>query len=123
MKNSLLLLFLTLLRCNTVFSQNLELHCVNTTPTEMPLPVGGMSSPKDGQVVPSMASKALAYRYPQMPLEVDGYALAPNNLQLEQVHIYVRHGAFLMIKDLRESSTHFWLYALFQGNVRRLVFV
>lgn len=68
------------------------------------MPLGGMSPPKDGQVVPSMA---LGYRYPQMPLEVDGYAVAPNNLQLEQVHIYVRHGAFLMIKGLREPSTHF----------------
>jgi hypothetical protein len=101
---SLLLLFLTLLSCITVFSQNLELHSVtvsvNTTPTEM-------SSPKDGQVVPSMASKAaLGYRYPQMPLEVDGYAVAPHNLQLEQVHIYVRHGAFLIIKSLRKPSTH-----------------
>ena len=115
---NLLLPFLTLLSCNNVFSQILELH----TPTEMQL--GGiMSLPKDGQVVSSMASKDLKYRYPQLPLEVDGYAVAPRNLQLEQVHIYVRHGAFLMIKGLRESSTHFWLYALFQGNVRRLMFV
>ena len=103
---SLLLLFLTLLSCITVFSKHLELHSVtisvNTTPTEM-------SPPKDGQVVPSesMASKAaLGYRYPQMPLEVDGYAVAPHNLQLEQVHIYVRHGAFLMMKSLRKPSTH-----------------
>ena len=98
---SLLLLFLTLLSCITVFSQNIELHSVtvsvSTTPTEM-------SPPKDGQVVPSMA--APGYRYPQMPLEVDGYAVAPHNLQLEQVHIYVRHGAFLKIKCLRKPSTH-----------------
>ena len=96
------LLFFTLLSCNAVFSQNLELYSVNTKPTEMPL--GGMSPPKDGQVVPSMA---LEYRYPQVPLEVDGYAVAPNNLRLEQVHIYVRHGVFLMTKGLREPSTHF----------------
>lgn len=95
---SLLLPFLTLLSCNTIFSRNLEYHSVNATPTEMPL--GGMTPPKDGQVVSSMASesKALGYRYPQMPFEVDGYAVAPHNLQLEQVHIYVRHGAFLKIK-------------------------
>ena len=115
MKRSLLLPFLTLLSCNTVFSQ---FRSVNTTPTKMPL--GGMSPPKDGQVVPSMASKAFGYRYPQMPLEVDGYAAAPYNLQLEQVHIYVRHGTLLIIKGLREPST---LYALFQGNVRQLEFV
>ena len=107
MKHRSLLLPLTLLtcQCNTVFSQNLEFHSVNTTPTEMPL--GGiMSPPKDGQVVPSMASKAPRYRYPQIPLEVDGYAVAPHNLQLEQVHIYVRHGAFLIIKGLREPSPY-----------------
>lgn len=27
-----------------------------------------------------------------LPLEVDGYPAAPPELQLEQVHIYVRHG-------------------------------
>lgn len=103
---SLLLSFLALLSCITVFSQILELHSVNTTPTTMPL--GGMSPPKDGQVVPSTASKA-----PQMPLEVDGYPVAPPNLQLEQVHIYVRHGAFLMIKGLTVQAVQFivWLYA------------
>ena len=104
---SLLLLLHALLSCNAVFSQNLEHHSVNATSTEMPL--DGMSPPKNGQVVPSMASKALGYRYPQMPLEVDGYSVAPYNLQLEQVHIYVRHGAFLKIKVLREPPTHFWL--------------
>ncbi|KAF8801095.1 phosphoglycerate mutase-like protein [Phlegmacium glaucopus] len=30
--------------------------------------------------------------YPQVPLAVDRYPIAPNNLELEQVHIYVRHG-------------------------------
>ena len=97
---SLFLPFLTLLSCNTVFSSNIEHYIVNATPTEMPL--GGMnpSNLKDGQVVPSMASKALGYRYPQVPLEVDGYAVAPQNLQLEQVHIYVRHGAFLKLRSV-----------------------
>ncbi|KAF8999109.1 phosphoglycerate mutase-like protein [Cyathus striatus] len=32
------------------------------------------------------------YRYPQVPLEVDRYPVAPEGLQLEQVHVYVRHG-------------------------------
>ncbi|KAF8970225.1 histidine phosphatase superfamily [Flammula alnicola] len=31
------------------------------------------------------------YRYPQAPLDVEGYPVAPGNLQLEQVHVYVRH--------------------------------
>ena len=29
-----------------------------------------------------------------LPLEVDGYPVAPPELQLEQVHIYVRHGKY-----------------------------
>lgn len=116
MKNrSLLLPFLTLLSCNTFFSRNIEHHSVNATPAETETPLGGVTPPKDGQVVPSMASKALGYRYPQMPLEVDGYEVAPPNLQLEQVHIYVRHGAFLKIKGLSEPSTQSWLYGPFRG--------
>lgn len=62
------------------------------------MPLGAMSPPKDRQVTPSMAPKAPRYQYPQVPLDVDGYAIAPENLQLEQVHIYVRHGAFLLVQ-------------------------
>ena len=88
---NLLLPFLTLLIGNTVCSQTLEqLHSVDTSPKEMPL--SGMSPPKDEQDVPSMTSKAGH----QIPLEVDDYAVAPPNLQLEQVHIYVRHGGFIL---------------------------
>ncbi|KAJ3517906.1 hypothetical protein NLJ89_g203 [Agrocybe chaxingu] len=36
--------------------------------------------------------KPYEYHYPQAPLDVDGYPVAPENLQLEQVHTYVRHG-------------------------------
>ncbi|KXN89150.1 putative acid phosphatase SPBC4.06 [Leucoagaricus sp. SymC.cos] len=32
------------------------------------------------------------YRPPQVPLDVEGYPIAPAGLELEQVHIYVRHG-------------------------------
>lgn len=28
-----------------------------------------------------------------VPLDVEGYELAPEDLHLEQVHVYVRHGA------------------------------
>ena len=35
---------------------------------------------------------AFAYRYPQVPLEVEEYPVAPEPLRLEQVHVYVRHG-------------------------------
>ncbi|KAJ7039799.1 histidine phosphatase superfamily [Mycena alexandri] len=39
-------------------------------------------------------NEALPYNYrpPQAPLDVKGYPLAPPELQLEQVHVYVRHG-------------------------------
>lgn len=30
--------------------------------------------------------------YPQVPLDVEGYPVAPEGLKLEQVHLYVRHG-------------------------------
>ena len=29
-----------------------------------------------------------------LPLDVEGYPVAPPELELEQVHIYVRHGKF-----------------------------
>ena len=121
---SLFLPFLTLLSCNTVFSLDIEHHSVSAALTKMPL-----CPPKDGQVPPSMVSKALgsvAYRYPQMPLEVDGYAVVPHDLQLEQVHIYVRHGAFLSIKGLRLGAVNSFFFGMIrcsQGNVRRLVSV
>ncbi|TFK41610.1 histidine phosphatase superfamily [Crucibulum laeve] len=40
----------------------------------------------DGSVNPSL------YRFPQVPLEVERYPTPPEGLQLEQVHVYVRHG-------------------------------
>ncbi|KAJ7637137.1 histidine phosphatase superfamily [Roridomyces roridus] len=46
--------------------------------------------------VPSSVShnEALPYVYrtPQVPLDVKGYPVAPPELELEQVHVYVRHG-------------------------------
>lgn len=33
-----------------------------------------------------------SYPPPQVPLNVDGYDIAPEGLDLEQVHVYVRHG-------------------------------
>ncbi|KAG2003286.1 hypothetical protein CC2G_003902 [Coprinopsis cinerea AmutBmut pab1-1] len=41
---------------------------------------------------PSDWASSLAYRYPQVPLEVEEYPVAPAPLTLEQVHVYVRHG-------------------------------
>ena len=31
-----------------------------------------------------------------VPLDVDGYPVAPSGLQLEQVHVYVRHGKLII---------------------------
>ena len=114
MKLPLLVFLVTFLSCNTVYSQTLEqFHSVKAE-QQMPL-----SAPKDGQAV--LSTKAFASRYPQMPLEVDGYPVAPDNLQLEQVHIYVRHGAFLLLVQFSLPISFLALW--FQGNVRRLVFV
>jgi hypothetical protein len=33
-----------------------------------------------------------SYLLPQVPLNVEGYDIAPEGLNLEQVHVYVRHG-------------------------------
>lgn len=41
------------------------------------------------------SAKMYGFRYPQVPLEVDNYPVGPDTLQLEQVHVYVRHGAWL----------------------------
>ena len=38
----------------------------------------------------------MVYRYPQVPLDVENYPVAPTPLQLEQVHVFVRHGASLV---------------------------
>jgi acid phosphatase len=91
MSHGILLIFLVTLLRNiyTVYSQTLELHCTHKAEQDMPL--DAMNTPKG---VPSTPG----YRYPQVPLEVDGYTLAPDKLQLEQVHIYVRHGAFLLVQ-------------------------
>lgn len=35
------------------------------------------------------------YRPPGAPLDVEGYPVAPPELELEQVHIYVRHGTYI----------------------------
>lgn len=35
------------------------------------------------------------FAYPQVPLNSEGYQRAPDSLELEQVHVYVRHGAWL----------------------------
>lgn len=40
------------------------------------------------------------YRHPQVPLDVEGYPLAPPGLELEQVHVFVRHGTFLFSSHL-----------------------
>jgi acid phosphatase len=41
---------------------------------------------------------------PQVPFDVAGYPVAPQNLQLEQVHVYVRHGTYQFpITRLRQS--------------------
>ncbi len=40
------------------------------------------------------------YRHPQSPLDVEGYPVAPADLELEQVHVFVRHGALFLLFTL-----------------------
>lgn len=40
-------------------------------------------------------SASTLYRPLQPTLDVDKYPVAPDNLKLEQVHVYVRHGGFV----------------------------
>ncbi|KAF9523260.1 phosphoglycerate mutase-like protein [Crepidotus variabilis] len=41
---------------------------------------------------PSSWTAIKGFKLPQVPLDVEGYTAAPEGLQLEQVHVYVRHG-------------------------------
>jgi hypothetical protein len=49
-----------------------------------------------GHVDPSV-SNGHVYRPPQVPLDVGLYPTAPEGLKLAQVHVFVRHGALIMI--------------------------
>ncbi|KAF6747164.1 histidine phosphatase superfamily [Ephemerocybe angulata] len=51
-----------------------------------------MSSGRTTSDTSSDPSLAHPYRSPQVPLEVENYPVAPDPLQLEQVHVFVRHG-------------------------------
>ena len=45
-----------------------------------------------GDVSQSDSPSPVTIRPPQVPLDVEGYPAAPDGLELEQVHIYIRHG-------------------------------
>ncbi|KAJ7755374.1 histidine phosphatase superfamily [Mycena maculata] len=52
----------------------------------------GLRSAKTPSTVSHNEALPYTYRPPQAPLDVKGYPVAPRDLQLEQVHVYVRHG-------------------------------
>ncbi|KAH9477792.1 putative acid phosphatase SPBC4.06 [Psilocybe cubensis] len=58
-------------------------------------------------------AKMYGYRYPQVPLEVDNYPVGPEGLQLEQVHVYVRHGertpVGVRLTDPPASIPEYWM--------------
>jgi hypothetical protein len=59
----------------------------------MTLTIGGLgvvSAAANGQTTTSNAQ-----RLPQIPLDVEQYPVAPCGLELEQVHVFVRHGTSL----------------------------
>ena len=57
------------------------------------------------------SEKFPGYRYPQVPLDVENYPIGPDGLELEQVHIYVRHGKF---SDPHFSTLLLLLFANFR---------
>ncbi|KAJ6590608.1 histidine phosphatase superfamily [Mycena vulgaris] len=52
----------------------------------------GSRNTKSSSIVTHNEALPYNYRPPQIPLDVAGYPVAPQELQLEQVHVYVRHG-------------------------------
>ncbi|KAH8830007.1 histidine phosphatase superfamily [Flagelloscypha sp. PMI_526] len=61
----------------------------NTQDTDNPTVIPKLSGSPMGVTSPPNPP---IYRPPQVPLDVEHYPVAPANLSLEQVHIYVRHG-------------------------------
>jgi hypothetical protein len=67
----------------------------------MTLTIGGLgvaSAAANGQTTTSNSQ-----RLPQIPLDVEQYPVAPCGLELEQVHVFVRHGTSLQF--LFQSGT------------------
>lgn len=67
-----------------------------------------------------ISAKSYGYKFPQVPLDVDGYPVGPDNLQLEQVHVYVRHGVSPLTTALMGMRS--FLISL-QENEHQLEFV
>ena len=107
---NVLLVLLPLLPLGTAFSplDDIEPHFTNTNCGSEPednydcATRMHLGSAKDG------GNKVSGHRYPQIPLEVEGYPVAPDGLQLEQVHVYVRHGA--PISNYSIYNIHYMLH-------------
>ena len=72
--------------------EDLKLTRDEDTNPDLSLNNGVLIGMTDGAT--GIPAKTYEYRYPQVPLDVDGYPIGPEGLKLEQVHVYVRHGAF-----------------------------
>lgn len=55
---------------------------------------------------PSSWTAIKGFKPPQVPLDVQGYSLAPEGLQLEQVHVYVRHGLSPVSRHYLSNTAH-----------------
>ncbi|CAA7268373.1 unnamed protein product [Cyclocybe aegerita] len=80
--------FFTIFATQFVYAELLEtkLKSCETSAEAVMKPLALLQDKVEGNVKP------YKYHYPQAPLDVNGYPVAPENLQLEQVHVYVRHG-------------------------------
>jgi hypothetical protein len=88
--------------------------------TAVPESLGGLKLTRDEDTNPELCpdsgvligmdgatgipAKTYEYRYPQVPLDVDGYPIGSEGLKLEQVHVYVRHGACLQAMQIYPTS-------------------
>jgi hypothetical protein len=57
----------------------------------MTMTIGGLSVGSDAASGGQMTTSN-TQRLPQIPLDVEHYHVAPHGLELEQVHVFVRHG-------------------------------
>jgi hypothetical protein len=83
--------------------------------------IGGLNVTSAAANKQKMTSNA--QRLPQVPLDVEQYPVAPSGLQLEQVHVFVRHGTSLQLLPQSGILAVQFFRSEFASINGRLVFV
>ena len=102
-----------LLLPQVIFASVTSLFLVNPLTEPATLPMDPSSSRRSAKA--GGKSSNFGIRPPQVPLDVDSYPVAPPELELEQVHVFIRHGMSKIEK--RIGVSHLDEY---QGNERLL---